>query len=89
MLSVIGLDVGGANTKAAVVEGDDGLQIVSEPFEVWREPSAMAGVIADVVGRLDRGGAPVAMTTTAELVDAFASKREGVLHVLAAAEEAL
>ncbi len=89
MVPVIGLDVGGANTKAAVVDGDDRVQIVSEPFEVWREPGAMAGVIADVVGRLDLDGAPVAMTTTAELVDVFASKREGVLHVLDAAEQAL
>jgi probable H4MPT-linked C1 transfer pathway protein len=89
MVPVIGLDVGGANTKAAVVDGADRVRVVSEPFEVWREPGAMAGVIADVVGRLGHNGAPVAMTTTAELVDVFASKREGVLHVLDAAAEAL
>src|SRR4051812_495552 len=41
--------------------------IVSEPFEVWREPEGMADVIASVVGRLGLGGAPVTMTTTAEL----------------------
>ncbi|MBV9002721.1 MAG: hypothetical protein JO304_26940 [Solirubrobacterales bacterium] len=33
--------------------------------------------------------APVALTTTAELVDVFASKRDGVLHVLDAASKAL
>ena len=49
----------------------------------------MAGVIADVVGRLGLAGAPVALTTTAELVDVFPSKREGVLHVLGAARQAL
>jgi probable H4MPT-linked C1 transfer pathway protein len=86
---VIGLDVGGANTKAAVVDGDGAARIVSEPFEVWREPEAMARVIADVVARLGTEVAPVALTTTAELVDVFASKREGVLHVLDAAEQAL
>ena len=85
----IGLDVGGANTKAAVVDGDGRARIVSEPFEVWREPGAMAAVIADVVGRFGFDDAPVAMTTTAELVDVFASKREGVLHVLDAAAEAM
>jgi (4-(4-[2-(gamma-L-glutamylamino)ethyl]phenoxymethyl)furan-2-yl)methanamine synthase len=88
-LPTIGLDVGGANMKAAVVDGDGPARIVSEPFEVWREPAAMAGVIADVVGRLMVDGAPVAMTTTAELVDVFPSKREGVLHVLDAAAEAM
>ena len=89
MVPVIGLDVGGANTKAAVVDGDMRVRIVSEPFEVWREPDALSGVIADVVGRLGLDGAPVAMTTTAELVDVFASKREGVLYVLDAARRAL
>ena len=49
----------------------------------------MAGVIADVVGRLGLDGVPVALTTTAELVDVFASKREGVLYVLEAARRAL
>jgi hypothetical protein len=89
MAPVIGLDVGGANTKAALVDGDGRVRIVSEPFEVWHDPEAMAGVIADVVGRLGLDGAPVALTTTAELVDVFASKREGVLYVLDAAYRAL
>jgi (4-(4-[2-(gamma-L-glutamylamino)ethyl]phenoxymethyl)furan-2-yl)methanamine synthase len=89
MAPVIGLDVGGANTKAAVVEGDGPARVVSEPFEVWREPEAMAGVIAEVVGRLGLDGVPVALTTTAELVDVFPSKRAGVTFVLEAAAEAL
>ncbi len=89
MAPVIGLDVGGANTKAAVVDGDMRVRTVSEPFEVWREPEAMPGVIAEVVGRLGLDDVPVALTTTAELVDVFASKREGVLFVLEATRKAL
>lgn len=89
MNAVIGLDVGGANTKAAVVDGDEPPRVVSEPFEVWREPGAMADVIASVVGRMGAERAPVALTTTAELVDVFASKREGVLFVLEASVDAL
>jgi (4-(4-[2-(gamma-L-glutamylamino)ethyl]phenoxymethyl)furan-2-yl)methanamine synthase len=89
MVPVIGLDIGGANTKAAVVDDGQPVRIVSEAFEVWREPEAMAGIIEDVVGRLGLDGAPVALTTTAELVDVFASKRHGVLHVLEAAQSAL
>ena len=88
-IPVIGLDVGGANTKAAVVDGDGPTRIVSEPFELWRDPEGLADAIASVVGRLELDGAPVALTTTAELVDVFASKREGVLSVLQAAERAL
>jgi len=86
---VIGLDVGGANTKAAVVHVDERVRIVSEPFEVWREPEALGDAIASVVGRLELDRVPVALTTTAELVDVFASKREGVLYVLEAARQAL
>src|SRR5215469_12027079 len=89
MVPAIGLDVGGANTKAAFLDGDGPAQVVSEPFEVWRDAGAMAEVIASVVGRLGLARAPVAMTTTAELVDVFATKREGVLFVLDAAAEAL
>ena len=85
----VGLDIGGANTKAAVVDGDGRVRIASEPFEVWRRPDALAGAVASVVGRLGVEGAPVALTTTAELVDAFGTKREGVLHVLDAARSAL
>jgi probable H4MPT-linked C1 transfer pathway protein len=88
-LPVIGLDVGGANTKAAAVDGDATTRIVSEPFELWRDPEGLADAIASVVGRLKLDGAPVALTTTAELVDVFVSKREGVLSVLDAAERAL
>jgi (4-(4-[2-(gamma-L-glutamylamino)ethyl]phenoxymethyl)furan-2-yl)methanamine synthase len=86
---VIGLDVGGANTKAAVVQGDGPARIISEPFELWREPERLSDAIGSVVGRLGLEGAPVALTTTAELVDVFASKREGVLTVLDACERAL
>src|SRR3984885_15544264 len=88
-MPVIGLDIGGANTKVAVVHADQSVTIVSEPSEGWREPEALADAIASVVGRLGLDHAPVAMTTTAELVDVFASKREGVLHVLEAARQAL
>ena len=86
---MIGLDVGGANTKAAVADGNQRVRVASEPFEVWREPEALAPAIASVVGRLGEDRAPVALTTTAELCDVFASKREGVLHVLAATRQAL
>ncbi len=89
MQVAIGLDIGGANTKAAVVDGDGGVRSVSQPFEVWRDPQAMSGVIEAVVGRLGLDGAPVALTTTAELVDVFPTKRDGVRHVLEAARQAL
>src|SRR5204863_6852346 len=58
----IGLDVGGANTKAAVVSDDGRIRTVSEPFEVWRELEALPDTIGSVVGRLELDRAPVALT---------------------------
>ena len=89
MGGVIGLDVGGANTKAVWRNGGE-RRAVSRPFEVWRDREGLAAVLREVVA----GVAPepveaVALTTTAELSDAFRTKREGVGFVLDAAEAAL
>jgi probable H4MPT-linked C1 transfer pathway protein len=87
MGGVIGLDVGGANTKAVWRDGDE-LRAVSRPFEVWRDRDALIAVLREVVDALP---APerIALTMTAELSDAFRTKREGVEFVLDAAEAAL
>jgi probable H4MPT-linked C1 transfer pathway protein len=89
MRGVIGLDIGGANTKAVWRDGD-ALRAVSRPFEVWRDRAALAAVLRDAVAALAAEPVElVALTTTAELSDAFATKREGVAFVLDAAEAAL
>jgi probable H4MPT-linked C1 transfer pathway protein len=89
MGGVVGLDVGGANTKAVWRNGDE-RRTVSRPFEVWRDREALAAVLREVVASV--APEPVeaaALTTTAELSDAFRTKREGVGFVLDAAEAAL
>jgi (4-(4-[2-(gamma-L-glutamylamino)ethyl]phenoxymethyl)furan-2-yl)methanamine synthase len=89
MGGVIGLDVGGANTKAVWRDGGE-RRTVSRPFEVWRDRAALEAVLHEVVGNAAPGGVEaVALTTTAELSDAFRTKREGVGFVLDAAEAAL
>jgi (4-(4-[2-(gamma-L-glutamylamino)ethyl]phenoxymethyl)furan-2-yl)methanamine synthase len=83
------MDIGGANIKAAWLEGDS-LRTVSRPFEVWRDRGALAAVLRDVVAEVAAGPArAVAITMTAELSDAFRTKRDGVAFVLDAAEDAL
>jgi len=89
MGGVVGVDVGGANTKAVWRNGGE-RRAVSRPFEVWRDREALAAVLREVVAE----AAPepveaVALTTTAELSDAFRTKREGIGFVLDAAEAAL
>jgi len=81
------VDIGGANTKAARLQGRS-LRTVSRPFEVWRDREALAAILRTVAAEAGDADA-VAITMTAELSDAFRTKREGVAFVLAAAEEAL
>jgi len=85
MGAVIGVDVGGANTKAVWRDGDE-RRVRSRPFEIWRDRDALTAVLRDVAAE---PVALVALTMTAELSDAFRTKREGVAFVLEAAEAAL
>jgi probable H4MPT-linked C1 transfer pathway protein len=84
--AVIGWDVGGANVKAARVEaGARGRRVrtVSRPLEIWREKAALADVLRALAAELGPADA-TAVTMTAELSDAFRTKREGVAFVLEA-----
>jgi probable H4MPT-linked C1 transfer pathway protein len=92
MGGVIGLDVGGANTKGAWLADGGGAppRIASRAFEIWRERDALAAVIAAIVEDLGAGRPDaVGLTMTAELSDAFRTKREGVGFVIDAAQRAL
>jgi probable H4MPT-linked C1 transfer pathway protein len=88
MVGTLAMDIGGANTKAAWRHGT-ALRTVSRPFEVWRDRAALSRVLREVAAEAAAGptGA-MAITMTAELSDAFRTKREGVAFVLDAAEEA-
>jgi (4-(4-[2-(gamma-L-glutamylamino)ethyl]phenoxymethyl)furan-2-yl)methanamine synthase len=81
----LAMDIGGANTKAAWFDGES-VRTLSRPFEVWREPEALAAVLREIAAR---PADAVAITMTAELSDAFRTKREGVAFVLDAARAAL
>ena len=89
MRGVIGLDVGGANTKAVWRDGER-RRAVSRPYEVWRDREGLAGVVREVVAAVaEEPPELVALTTTAVLSDAFRTKREGVGVVLDAVEAAI
>ena len=87
--ATLAVDIGGANTKVARLHGIS-LRTVSRPFEVWRDRRALSGVLREVAAEVEAGPADaVAITMTAELSDAFRTKREGVMFLLDAAEDAL
>jgi probable H4MPT-linked C1 transfer pathway protein len=96
MVRVIGFDVGGVNTKAAYVETEGGsvveLRTASEYFPVWRRsldqlPVMLGGLIEQLKGSPGLDG--VGLTMTAELSDAYRTKREGVHHILGCIEQVL
>lgn len=96
MVNVIGFDVGGVNTKAAYVETDGGkvveLRTASEYFPVWRRsldqlPGMLRGLMGQLKGSSGLDG--VGLTMTAELSDAYRTKREGVHHILGCMEQIL
>jgi hypothetical protein len=74
---VLGLDIGGANLKAATAEG----YAASRPFALWRYPDRLVSELLKLLSvcpQFDR----LAVTMTGELCDCFETKSEGVLHIL-------
>lgn len=85
MSGVLGWDVGGVNTKAARVAGARIVGARSVPYEIQRDPAALAPLLVRLASDLDgdSGGADAhAVTMTAELSQLFRTKREGVGFVL-------
>ncbi|MHC2066716.1 hydantoinase/oxoprolinase family protein [Bremerella sp. T1] len=81
-MTVLGVDVGGANIKIATGDGF----AHSFPFPIWKKKHELVVNLKHVLGMtpvFDR----VAVTMTAELADCFGSKAEGVRFVLAAIRE--
>lgn len=81
LMSVLGLDIGGASLKAATNDW----WTRSMRFALWREPQRLAEKLSELVqgANFDR----VAVTMTGELCDAFETKEEGVDRILVAVEE--
>lgn len=80
----IGLDIGGANIKAA--HGSGAARTV--PFEVWKRPDELAQAIGAIAASLPTSHC-AAVTMTAELCDCFPTKGVGVNAILDAAIDAL
>src|SRR5258708_5796059 len=81
--AVLGLDVGGANLKAAHTYG----AARSLPFALWKDPGRLAAALHPLLAD-GRAAARLAVTMTGELGDCFESKRDGVAAILDAVEEA-
>ncbi len=76
MAKILGLDVGGANLKAADAQG----RAVNLPFPLWQHPKRLFTELRTIFKRF----APerIAVTMTGELCDCFATKRAGVAFIV-------
>ncbi|QDT15310.1 hydantoinase/oxoprolinase family protein [Alienimonas californiensis] len=81
-MRVLGLDIGGANLKAA--DGDE--RAVSVPFALWKNPAGLAAALGELCARFEPADR-FAVTMTGELCDCFETKAEGVAHILDAVDE--
>ena len=81
-MSIIGLDIGGANLKAAHVDG----QCLSESFPLWKSPEQLTDRLDGILNQLPKASI-LAVTMTGELADCYASKTEGVYEILKAVEQ--
>ncbi len=79
----LGLDIGGANLKAADGRG----WARSVPFALWRDPHGLSAALAGLIETAP-AAAEVAITMTGELCDCFRTKADGVRHILAAVHQA-
>src|SRR5262245_11545287 len=82
-MRALGLDIGGANLKAAHMEGAASLL----SFALWKNPRDLPRRLIDLIGSMPAHDL-LSVTMTGELCDCFASKREGVRAILAAVEKA-
>jgi (4-(4-[2-(gamma-L-glutamylamino)ethyl]phenoxymethyl)furan-2-yl)methanamine synthase len=80
---VVGWDIGGVNTKVARVEAGAVLAVLSQAYEIQRDPGALGPVVSELARRVGfTDGDRHAVTMTAELSQMFRTKRDGVAFVL-------
>lgn len=80
-MAILGLDIGGANLKAATLEP----RAVSVPFPLWKHPEKLPAAMAELVSRFPEAD-ELAVAMTGELCDCYETKREGVNAILDAVE---
>ncbi len=89
MVTVLGLDIGGANTKAAYMRTRNGavkeFRMLHRYFPFWKNGDLeIVNMLSSIMDKLVRSEPLdcVCVTMTAELSDIFETKREGVTDIL-------
>jgi len=79
---ILGIDIGGANTKITELEGDS-YKIHHIYFPMWKKKDELIELLKDY-----NDADYVALVMTAELADCYKTKKEGVEDILNKAEKA-
>ena len=82
---IVGLDIGGANLKAAVWLSNQEVRGASLNFPMWKQPDQLAEGVRQLLvtlGKTDHQTIDLAITMTGELADCFATRREGVSRII-------
>ncbi|MFO0865421.1 MAG: hydantoinase/oxoprolinase family protein [Gemmataceae bacterium] len=80
---VLGLDIGGANLKAA----DGRRRALNRSFPLWKTPNDLGDRLRELIGEYPET-TELAVVMTGELCDCFATKAEGVAHIVRQVYEA-
>lgn len=85
-MKIAGFDIGGANTDLAVVEFDEsgditGIETDFKYFPMWTNSHELENVLKELLGKSLHSIDAVGISMTAELVDAYKTKEEGVLDI--------
>jgi (4-(4-[2-(gamma-L-glutamylamino)ethyl]phenoxymethyl)furan-2-yl)methanamine synthase len=93
LVEVLGFDIGGANTKAAIISVKNGklksLKVAVKYFPVWKHPQELTTLLLELKNQLVTNEiAGLGVTMTAELSDIYATKREGVQQILCCVKQA-
>lgn len=92
-MRIAGFDIGGANTDLAVIDFEDGeirnIEVDFAYLPMWSNNDDLSGVLVDLIEKicpLNEIDA-VGISMTAELVDAYDTKKDGVLDVVKKCED--
>ncbi len=85
-MKIAGFDIGGANTDVAVVDFDESGNITGVETDfiylpMWIKKDELKEALKDLVGSITDEVDAVGVSMTAELVDAYKTKKEGVMDI--------
>ncbi|MCK9150901.1 hydantoinase/oxoprolinase family protein [Methanobacterium alcaliphilum] len=85
-MKIAGFDIGGANTDLAIIDFDEGgdinnIRVDFSYLPMWMKKEELGNALLELIGdEIDQVDA-VGISMTAELVDAYQTKKEGVLDI--------